>query len=292
MNKMNLKSKLFIIITLVLVVVGMVLFVVGPNQTVDYSNSYEVRVSINQKTAEEVATLKTATNEYLDTNGIKTAEYAYQELDDGKVLIFKFNDQVPEKIDGLKDYVQSKFTVDTLKVTVEVSEVVTNDNYLSGWVFAGLGIATVAIFLYALIMEKLSGAVATLISSLFSAVLFVALINITRIPAYPFLGAGIGFALALGAGLSVSTANRLKEEYKMADGADAFAVADKVMSFEKNKYLFTLIVLLIGAVALIALFLPYLMIIGGQIAIAGVSALAISYFATPLVWASIKGAKK
>ncbi len=289
MSRINLNAKLCIIITLILIVAGMAFFAIGPNQTVDYSNSYEVRVSVNQKTG--IETVKSATEKYFSDNGIKTAEYAFQELDDGKVLIYKFKNEVPEKIYGLANYVQPQLE-ETLKVTVDVDEVVANDNQLSGWVLVALGIATVAIFLYALIMEKLSGAIATLSSSIFSAVLFVALINLTRIPAYPFFGVGIGFALAFGATLSVSTANRLKEEYKLANGVDAFAVADKVMETEKNKYLFTLIILLIGAVAVSALFLPYLMIVGGQIALAGVSALGIAYFTTPLVWASIKSAKK
>lgn len=290
MNRISVKSKLFIIITLIVILAGMAFFAIGPNQTVDYSNSYEVRVSVNQKTG--IETLKSATEEYFNNNGIKTADYAYQEIDGGKILVYKFKNQVPEKISGLAEYVQPKLS-ETLKVTVDVDETMVQDNQLSVWAIVALGISAVAICLYALIMEKLSGAVATICSSIFSALLFVALVNLTRIPAYPFFGAGVGFALALGSALSVTTANRLKEEYKnSADKTDTMAIADKVMSSEKGKYLFAMIILLVGAVALAALFVPYMMIVGGQIALAGLSALAVAYFTTPLVWASIKGAKK
>ena len=50
MCKLNLKAKLFIVISLVVLVVGMSLFAIGFNQTVDYKESFEVRVTTNQRT--------------------------------------------------------------------------------------------------------------------------------------------------------------------------------------------------------------------------------------------------
>ncbi len=289
MCKLNLKAKLFIVISLVILVVGMSLFALGFNQTVDYKDSYEVRITTNQRTG--IDTVRTETESFFEANGIKAKDYAYQELGDGKVLIYKFNEEVPEKVNELQTYVQAKLP-ETMKVTVEINEVVSGGEKITGWAILALGIAAVAIFAYALVMEKLAGSVATVTSSVLAGLLFISLINITRLPAYPFVGVALGLSLALGGAISLSTVNRLNEEYKNTNNADAFLIAEKVNKAEGLKYLFIAVVLLIAAVAISAFFTPYMMIVGGQIAIAGLSAIATSYFGTPLLWALIKGKKK
>ena len=72
---------------------------------------------------------------------------------------------------------------------------------------------------------------------------------------------------------------------------DTFIVVEKVGKAESLKYVFTALVLLTVAAAISAFFVPYMMIVGGQIALAGVCALAVSYFGSPLLWAVIKGKK-
>ncbi len=289
MCKLNLKSKLFIVISLVVLVVGMALLSVGLNQTVDYKDSYEVRVSVNQRTG--IETIRTETEKFFDDNGIKAKDFAYQELGDGKILVYKFNNEVPEKVNELQAHLQSKLT-DTLKATVEIDEVVTNQSEITGWVALALGIAVVGIFIYSIIMEKLAGSVATACASLLSGLLFISLMSITRIPAYPFIGVATAFAMALGAGMTVTTISRLNEEYKnSANKVSAFEIAEKVEKAECLKYLFTAIILLIVVATISAFFVPYLMIVGGQIALAGICALAVSHLGAPLLWAAIKGKK-
>lgn len=289
MCKLNLKAKLFIVISLVVLVVGMSLFAIGFNQTVDYKESFEVRVTTNQRTG--IETVRAETEKFFEENGIKAKDYAYQEFSDGKVLIYKFNKEVPAKVNELQEYVQGKLT-ETLKVTVEVNEVVANKDGVSSWVVLALGIAIVAIFAYAIIMEKLAGSIATICASILSGLLFIALMNITRLPAYPFLGVSLGLSITLGAGITLSTINRLNEEYKNANKSDTFVIAEKINKVERLKYLFIAAVLLIAAVSISAFFTPYMMIIGGQIALAGLCAIVTSYFGAPLLWAVIKGKKK
>ena len=289
MCKLNLKSKLFIVISLVVLVVGMALLSVGLNQTVDYKDSFEVRVSVNQRTA--IETIRTETEKFFDDNGISAKDYAYQELGEGKILIYKFSNEVPQKVNELQAYLQSKLE-GTLKATVEIDEVVTNQSEINGYIALALGIAVVAIFIYSIIMEKLAGSVATVCASLLSGLLFIALMSITRLPAYPFIGVTTAFAMALGAGMAVSTVNRLNEEYKnSANKKSAFEIAEKVEKAECLKYLFTAIILLVVSATISAFFVPYMMIVGGQIALAGICALAVSYLGAPLLWAVIKGKK-
>ncbi len=289
MCKLNLKAKLFIVISLVVLVVGMSLFALGFNQTVDYKDSFEVRVTTNQRTG--IETVRNETEKFFEDNDINPKDYAYQELGEGKVLIYKFNKEVPTKVGELQEYVQSKLS-ETLKVTVEINEVVSNKDGDMGWVVLALGIAVVAVFVYAIIMEKLAGAVATISSSILAGLLFVSLMNITRIPAYPFVGVSLGLAIVFGAAIALSTVNRLNEEYKNSSKVDTFEIAEKVNKAEILKYLIITAVLLIAAVAISAFFTPYMMIVGGQIAIAGLCAIASSYFGAPLLWAVIKGKKK
>lgn len=288
MCKLNLKAKLFIIISLVVLVVGMALLSVGLNQTVDFKNSYEVRVSVNQKTG--IETIRTETEKFFEDNGIKTKDYAYQEIGDGKILVYKFNNEVPVKVNDLQAHLQNKLS-ETLKATVEIDEVVTTQSEITGWVLLAIALSAVAIFVYSIIMEKLAGSVATLCASILSGLLFVSLVSITRIPALPFIGVATAIAIALGAGMTVSTVNRLNEEYKNSANKQTFELVDKVAKAECAKYLFAAIAWLIVAIAISAFFVPYMMIVGGQLILAGICALAVSYFGAPLLWAVIKGKK-
>ena len=141
-------------------------------------------------------------------------------------------------------------------------------------------------------MNKLASAVAVIVSSVVSVIAFIALIALTRLPAFPFIEIMAVVSGVLSAMLSVSTVSKYKEEIKNAtEKVDVRNISDKVAKSELKKYLIALIVLAIAGVALIAFFLPYLMIMGGQIILAGVVSSTTAYFITPLIWSSIKGAK-
>jgi hypothetical protein len=139
-------------------------------------------------------------------------------------------------------------------------------------------------------MEKLASAVAVICSAILSFLVFVALTSITRIPAIPYVEVLTAFSAVLGAVLSVTTVGRYKEELKNATGkVNTGELAVKVANAECKKYSFTLISVFIAAVAVSAFFMPYMMFAGGQILIAGVSAVAVSYTITPVIWTAVKG---
>ena len=301
MNGLMKKYKLFIVCALVLLVVGMTLFgIFGLNQTVDYKNGYEVRVSIDQSIGDSKAILQNSTESYFESNGLTPSAYAVQKIDDGKTLIYKFNKEISLDNAALENYIQDKLNADVTDiddaaiVSAEYSSVVSNDNAGMGWLALALGIGVVVAFIYALIMEKLSGAVAMLASSVCAALLFLALMGITRLPAYPYVGFGLALAAILGAVLSVATVKRCSEELKNSANAKLSVkeVAEKAIASEGKKYIFTAVAILICAVALAAFITPYFLIVGGQVAVAGVVGLACAYFISPLIWAAIKGSKK
>lgn len=299
MNGVIKKLKWFVIVTLIVLVAGMTLFgIFGFNNTVDYDKSYEVQVSVDQSIDQAKEILKTNTEKYFADNKIEFVEYAVQELDEGKSLVYKFNSDVTEKVSGLKEYIDTALKGDEVAkgalATVEVNEVDGDSFDQIVWILLGVGITIAVAFIYTLIMEKLACAVSVICSSVLSFVLFFSLMALTRLPAVTFVGVLSVLAVALSAALSVSTANAYNREIKdSAKGKVIYSdVANKVSKFESKKYLLTLIIALVAAASLSAFFVPYMMILGGQIALAGVSAVVSAYFMTPLMWTIIKKDKK
>jgi len=293
------KMKWVIILTLVVLVAGMTLFgVFGFNDTVDYNESYEMQVSVDQSIDQAKSILKTSADKFLEEKGICNAEYAYQEMDDGKILIYKFSSDVTASVAGLKEYIdkalQENDAAKGAVATVEVNKVDGDSFNQIGWVLLGIGITLVVAFLYTVIMEKLASAVAVVCSSVLAFLVYFALMAITRLPATTFIGVFSVVAVALSSALSVSTVNKYKEAIKDAgNGKVSYSsIADKIAVSEGKKYLFTVIAVLVAAVAIAAFFVPYLMILGGQIALAGVSAVFAAYFCTPFIWTAIKKDKK
>lgn len=299
MNALAKKYKLFIVITLAILVVGMTLFgIFGFNQAVDYKDGYEVRVSVEQKAGNSLTVLESATEEYFAKEGIKPIEYATQKMDEGKTLVYKFNKDVKIDEDALAAHIQSKLDADSsitnLTATADYNSVVGYKEFKAGYLLLAVSVAVVAIFVYTVIMEKLSGAVATVGASVLAALAFVALMAITRLPAYPVVGVTIALAMVSCAVLACATVARCKEEYKNAAQSkpDTWQIADKVMSSEKKKYVFTLVAFLIAALAISAFIAPYMMFVGGQILLAGATACTVSYFVAPLLWAAVKAKAK
>ncbi len=296
MNGLIKKFKWFIVATLAILVVGMTLFgIFGFNNTVDYKESYEVKVSIDQNVDDAVKILKETTDKFFETNGIDDKGYAFQTQGDGTTLIYKFSslsDAQLAKIDGLESVLNTALASTSAEATVEPNVVSGANDLQSGWVILALGIAMVAIFIYLLIMEKLASAVAVICSSALSTLLFVALMAITRVPAIPFVEVLACLAGIIGAVLAVTTVGRYREEIKNTTGKfSAASVADAVAKKDKKKYLLALIAILVAAVAVAAFFVHYIMIMGAQIAIAGLVATFSAYFMTPFMWVLIKGRK-
>jgi len=291
------KMKFFIIAALVILVAGMALLgVFGLNQTVDYADGYELQVSVDQDASESAKIVKDATDAYLSDKGIDAACGTAQEMDDGKTIVYKFNTDVTADLAGLQETLRAKLDAESLSivnVTVGVYQLKNDVEFNVWWIILALGIAIVAAFIYVLIMEKLAASVATLCTTLLSALTFVALMAITRLPANPFFGINLAVSILVGAGLSIMTLRRCKEELKNTSNQKLSVkeVADKVSVIEILRYVMVVAAIALAGVALIGFALPYAMYAGAQLIVAGVSAAFSSYFMTPLVWSAIKSGK-
>ena len=293
MNKM----KWFVISSLIILVVGMTLLgIFGLNEPIDYSDSYEINVSITIDDDSLKASMKETADKYFADKGISVASFQSQE--DGMSLIYAFTSDQTSQVDGLKTILDDVLSQNLQMSNSEVSVV---SNYVGQGslvqplkILLAYGIAVVAIFVYMLIMNKLASAVAVICSSLASVVMFVAMLAITRIPGVPFVELSAMLAGIIGALLAVSTVSRYREELKntMSNKFSVTEIAEKTSKTEFKKYAYILVAILIAGVAVSAFFTRYMLVIGGQIIVAGLVSVLSAYFITPLIWVAIKGKHK
>ena len=289
------KIKWFVVSLLVLLVAGMaVLGFAGFNNTLDYADSYEINISLEIVNNDAKDILKNTADAFLETKDVDVE--SYQITKNG--IVYKMTTDPTAKVVDLKTAITNALdaneaTADN-EVTVNVNKVYALGNYMqAGKVLLAFGISIVAIFLYMLIMNKLASAVSVICSSLVSVLAFTALMAITRINALPFFEISAAFAGILGAILSVSTVGNYKQAIKNSlDKKTSKEIADEVATKEYKKYFIALIGVLVAGFAMFAFFTPYLMIIGGQVMVAGVAGVACAFFTTPMLWTAIKKDKK
>ncbi len=297
------KFKIFLIALIVLVVVGMALLgALGFNKSADYRSTCELYVSIDQNvsTSNSGKILKDSTEEYLKNNGVNYVDYATETLEgDGITLIYKIDEVISDGWRaGLDHYVSSKLAskadIKDLNVDVQIYSAKPSYNSQFGWILLAFGIAIVVLFVYTFFMEKLSSALTLIIVSVISSILFISLMAITRIPAYPYVGA-VGILSALLSGvLSTVMLNRFKEQTKLSEssGLSIRDIANKGAYDSILRFAFILGALLFISLFLIIIGPAFLRFIGLQILIAGISSVFVAFTFTPVFWMIFKSFKK
>ena len=291
--------KIFLIIALSIVVVGMVfLGIFGFNKTADYGAGYEVKVHVNQytPTGNTIEVTKNATEIYFVENGIKALAYTQRAEGTGLDLIYKFGGDVSEKCAGLAAAVQSALDTDAevvgLTATAEVyaTDAVVNGQF--GWILLAVGIATVVFFVYLLFAAKFAQAVSVVCSAAVSAILYISLISIARVPVYP-TGAIVGvFAFALSLALSVVMASRYKEIAKLNEDMSVKEVADEAARKSFLRFIVIGVLVALASLIFIGVGPAYVRFIGVQMLIADVAVLFASYAFTPTVFSVLKKSGK
>lgn len=298
--KTNFYKKIKIALTILFVIIlagtAMISFM-DFNKTIDYKDSYEMQISIDQNVENFVDVLKTSANKALNENGLNAVQFSYQELDDGAVLVYKFDVDVTEKLEIIKTSVQT--SVDNqikdvpLKVDVKVYSTKGREFKNADNVLIALAIALVAIALYNLIMNKLSGCIATFVSGIVSILVTFDLLAITRLPLEPFSYAFIGIALTISAIVSSLLVTGYKAELKNSvNKVSTFEVAEKVgLSF--NKILIALAVA-IAVISILVIVTGWIntLYFGLGILISGIMGIICAYVLTPVLWGYLKGIKK
>ncbi len=287
------KTKLFIVITLAVLVIGFVLFgVLGLNNTVDYRNAYQIEITADANVQDTMETVKTVSDDYFAKAGVKAQGFAFQQTD--SKLIYKFATDI-SSIDcgALKTEIETALnSTSNVEVFASTSQTIT-DNQI-GWICLACGLAILASFVYILIMEKLAGAVSVIASSILSAVLFLAVMGITRIPAQPFVMASLLLSVGLTAILSSVIVNRCNEALKNVgnDKSTYVKIAEDMTNQSTFRIIVSLSVLALAAIALLAVAPVYVKFAGLQLIVAGLVAGFVSVGYTGLVWAKVRALYK
>lgn len=295
------KIKVALISLLVILLAGAVTFgIFGLNETADHKDGFELSVKVDANIANASDVIKTSTDAYLESKGLSYNEFSLEKLDEGGELIIKFTKDVKDVIncDELAEHVETALQEYEILKGLDVSA-----NYYAknsfvdngiGYILIGAGIALVVAFIYALFMQKASGAFTVLGISLGSALVFLALLAITRIPARPFLFATITSSAVLGAVFATGIIDRCKETAKLYEKKSYIEVADVNTSESILRIGFVSGAVILLALAFLAIGPSYLRFLGLQLILTAVSASFVSLFFTGYLWAVLKsfGKKK
>lgn len=287
------KTKIFLIAGLAIVLVGMVfLGIFGLNKTADYKESYEIKVSvnINEKNSSEV--VKDAAEKYLSDNGVSYVRYGTQTVEDGETFIYKTQDKKELDAEGLKAAVQTalneKAEVAGLVAYASIYKIsVTSSGEVFKTVIA-IAVAAAVVFLISLFTVKAAGATTVLSVAVISALLFVSLVSLLRIPAEPFFFATMAVAMILAETLSFADVYSFKKGLKATEKADFAGIKDAVLSKSFKiaiavlcaAVIFTAVSLILGEI--------YLLFGGLQLIVAVVAAGITSLVGSPVIFDALR----
>ncbi|MBR1983081.1 MAG: hypothetical protein IKA12_00140 [Clostridia bacterium] len=283
------KLKIWLIITLVVIVAGMAMLgVFGLNNALTQDAHYEISVSVDQDVDGASVNAKAFAETYFAEKGIDDVDYTYQTMKDGTVHVYKFAGATGIKADELTAYVTEKLANDKVVVESSVNEVVASpSNSVWGLVIA-LGVSAVAIFVYLIIMEKLFATLSVLITSAIASVLTLSIIALTRIPAIETWAISVSVSLVLSSVLSVVIVKRCQEQSRLNDKTDKKEIANSAVNNSLLRFAFVFIALVVATLSLGLIGgIGYLTFVALNILVIAVSSVFASLVWTPIIWSSL-----
>lgn len=288
------KLKIWVIITLVAVVVGMVfLGVFGLNKGVDYKCSYEIQVNADQDIDGAALKVKDIAKDYFKEKGISAVSYAEQNIDDN-TYVFKFVSKTEIDSADLSSELNTRLNNSAVVASAKVNEVVYKYNSQVKNIVLALAISAVVAFIYLCFTEKFASSLSVFVSSCISTVLFIALVSLFRIPAYPMFAVGVALTAILSMVLSTVMVNRFKEEGKNVanENKSAKELADVGAKNSLLRFMFIFFAILLGSILLAVFGRGYFLFIGLLLIVVDVSAVFVSLTWTPMIWTALKRNKK
>lgn len=301
MQNNNSTKKVWIIITLLIIVAGMVfLGVFGLGQSPDYKKSYEVRVSVDQNVNGSGEIVKDAAEKFFSDKGIKIASYATQSMDDGATFVYKIAQKADTDFntEELKNSVQNALQAkeETKNLVAKADGVYETEVTAYKEVFGvslALGIASMIAFVYLLLVEKPVAAFSAVLGAIVSALLFISVTSIARIPAYPTFTVSLTFAFTLALVFSTVIVNRFREVMKIS-GNEKLSIAEiaaKGVKQSAARVIFVAVAVLAAAIPFAASCSLGLVFFALQIVAADVVAIFASLFWTAFFWSVMKKKK-
>ena len=287
--------KLWIIIALVVVVAGSVMIsVFGFNQTPDYKTAYEVTVSVDQNVEGSGELAKKTAENYFNEKGYKFSAYATQKSEDGTEYIYKFNKAGDISAAELKTKISDALAADEklgglgLVADAEYKQIAIASTYNAGMIVLACVLGVIAAFVISLFIVKFASALTVLCNAIITAVIYVMLLGITRVPALPdFIIVG-AFGVILSCAMTFVITCRYKEIMKLSGKTDAAAIAAEGIKTGFARLCFIACGCALTAIAFAATGTVYPLFSGLKILLATVSAFTVSCVATPALWTVFK----
>ncbi len=283
------KFKIWLIITLVVILAGMTMLgVFGLNGSTAQDSHYEISVGVDQDVEGASLKAKEIAETYFNEKGIKDVGYSYQTMKDGATHVYKFKNATGINAEELTAYVTEKLANDKVVVESSVNQVVATPSFDVWGLALALGISAIAVFVYLIIMEKLFATLSILVSGVLSAILTLSLLALTRIPSIDTWAIAISASVILSSVLSVVIVKRCKEQLKLDPKADKLNIAEGAVSNSLTRFIFVFIALIVATLALGLIGgIGYLTFIALTILVTAISAVFSSLVWTPIVWSAL-----
>ncbi len=289
--------KLWIIIALVVVVAGSVMIsVFGLNQTPDYKTAYEVTVGIDENVQGSGELVKNTAENYFKDKGYKFSAYATQKSENGTEYIYKFNKagDVAEAdlLKAINDALAANADLSGLGLVAkaEYKQIAVTSDFNAWMIVLACALGVLAAFIISLFIVKFASALTVALNAVITAVIYIMLLAVTRIPALPDFIISGAFGVILSCVMTFVITCRYKEILKAGD-KDAAAVAAQGVKTGFARLCFIACAGVLTAAAFAATGTMYPLFSGLKILVAVVSAFTVSCVATPALWTVFKSAK-
>ena len=291
------KTKIWIIVALVVVLIGAIFVsVFGLNQTPDYKTAYEVTIGVDQNVQGSGKVAKNAAEDYFKSVGYKYSGYATQKTADGTEYIYKSHKAGDVNEADLLKTINDALAADEnlgglgLVAKAEYKKTEVTADYSALKVVLACALGLIAAFIIAFFTVKAASALTLLCNALMTAVLYVMLLAVTRIPALPDVVIGGAIGVIVSCVMTFVLACRYKEILK-AGNADFKAVAEEGLNCGAARLIFIACVCAFAAIALSVAGGVYVTFTGLKILVAVASAFLVSCVATPSLWTALKTVK-
>lgn len=292
MSTFSKKVKIFLILTLCIIVAGMaVLGFLDFNKATEQVNNYEVTVGVDQNIDNEAQTVREVAEKYFESVGAK--RFNVRELDDGNYYVYTFTENVID-IKVLDESVKQAIAGSTVVASAELVEVrAISSDYILDIVLA-LSVAGALILIYLLILDKAAVAFTTLINGILSVVLFVAMAALIRVPVYSNLSIFVAMSFLVSLIVSIVLSHRFKEITKLVgnEKMDYKDVVAKGIKDSKFRLILLSILLLLSAAILSIAFTAYLVYATIYMLIASAIAIYSAILGSSIFWPLFKSIKK
>lgn len=286
MKKLVNTSKIWLISTIIIICLGVIfLSVFGFNNTADYSKGYQITVGLDQTDSSLDKVYETAET-YFDEIGAKTLKYSKVYVNDGNSIIYSFNDLVEFNREELVDRIDAVVDNTFVDIIVEGKVTQSSVDFDAKGVLLALAISAIVIFVLSIIFVKIKMAITNFMVGILSALTYVSMSALFRIPVLNLLGVFVALAFVLGTILSSISLIKYNSFKKLSDNEKLSAVEIIKINYKDYSMFHGIAfsILMLISIALLIFGMGYLRFIALNVIIVAIASVSFNYVAVPTIW--------